>query len=49
MAQFLDGLEGFAMAMFTKILGWTVEDIHTLLAGVRQDAMKKDVHMLHKL
>ena len=49
MMQFLEGLEGFAMAIFTKILGWTIEEINTLLAGVRKDAMKKDVHMLHKL
>lgn len=49
MVQFLDGLEGFALAMFTKILGWSVEEIQVLLAGVRQDAMKKEVHMLHKL
>ncbi|ETN40029.1 uncharacterized protein HMPREF1541_04304 [Cyphellophora europaea CBS 101466] len=49
MVQFLDGLEGFTMAMFTKILGWSVEEIQVLLAGVRKDAMRKDVHMLHRL
>ncbi|KIW58038.1 hypothetical protein, variant [Exophiala xenobiotica] len=45
--QLLEGLEGLTLALFTRALGWSVEAIYAFLAGVRQDAMKKGVHMVH--
>lgn len=47
--QLLDGLEAFSLGMFTKVLGWTVEEVHLFLRDVRKDAMKKSVHMHHWL
>ncbi|KIW27718.1 hypothetical protein, variant 1 [Cladophialophora immunda] len=47
--QLLEGLEGLTLALFTRALGWSPEAIHAYLVGVRQDAMKKRVHMIHDL
>jgi len=35
LANTLDGLEGFTMAFFTRILGWKPEEVQVFLAGVR--------------
>lgn len=40
----LDGLEGFSMAIFTRVLGWTPEDVLVFLVQVRQDTKNKKIH-----
>jgi len=47
--QLHEGLEAVTIVPFTKILGWSVEDVHAFLAEVRTDLKKKNVHLLHDL
>lgn len=44
MVNLLDGLHGFTMALFTRILGWTVEQVERLLVDVRKDVQNKRIH-----
>jgi hypothetical protein len=44
MVNTLDGLEGFTLAMFTRVLGWSPEEVHVFLAGVRADTKNKRFH-----
>jgi len=44
MVNTLDGLEGFTMAMFTRVLGWTPEEVQLFLVEVRRDCKDKRLH-----
>jgi hypothetical protein len=44
MINTLDGLEGFTMAIFTRVLGWAPEEVTVFLAGVRNDTRNRNVH-----
>ena len=44
LANTLDGLEGFTMAFFTRILGWESEEVQTFLVDVRKDTKDKSIH-----
>ncbi|KAG5287448.1 TAM domain methyltransferase [Histoplasma capsulatum G186AR] len=43
--QVLQALEPYSLFLFTKILGWTVEETQVLLTGVRKDIKSRDIHM----
>jgi hypothetical protein len=47
--QILQGLEGFTMALFTRVLGWSAEEIQVLLALVRKDLRNSKIHALMDL
>ena len=36
-ANFTEGLQGFSMAFFTRILGWTQQEVEVFLVDVRKD------------
>lgn len=40
----LDGLEGFSMKLFTKILGWSKEKVQVFLVDVRNDLKNPFIH-----
>ena len=44
MSQFLEGLEGFTMAPFTRALGWSVEEVQVLCAKVRSEMLQRKIH-----
>ncbi|KAI9879766.1 MAG: hypothetical protein M1830_007208 [Pleopsidium flavum] len=44
MMNLLDGLHGFTMALATRVLGWTVEQVERLLVDVRKDVQSKKIH-----
>ncbi|KAH7327507.1 S-adenosyl-L-methionine-dependent methyltransferase [Rhexocercosporidium sp. MPI-PUGE-AT-0058] len=44
MVNTLDGLDGFTMAMFTRVLGWSPEEVTVFLVGVRADCKNKALH-----
>jgi hypothetical protein len=43
-ANTLDGLEGFSMAIFTRVLGWTPEEVTIFLIRVREDTKNRKIH-----
>jgi trans-aconitate methyltransferase len=43
-ADFCDGIEGWTMALFTRFLGWSKEEVHVFLAKVRNDMKNTDIH-----
>jgi len=46
--NFMKGLEGFTMAPFTRILGWTQEEVQVLIADVRKEFGKRSYHGYQK-
>jgi SAM-dependent methyltransferase len=42
--NFLTGLEGMSMRIFTKGLGWSKEELQVFLAGVRKDMRNRRYH-----
>jgi len=41
----LEGIEGFTMGLFTRMLGWTAEEVQALLVGVRKDLQDHKIHV----
>jgi SAM-dependent methyltransferase len=39
-----DGVEGWAMYLFTKYLGWRIEEIQVLIAGIRKELRDSAIH-----
>ncbi|GIZ38675.1 hypothetical protein CKM354_000208400 [Cercospora kikuchii] len=46
--NYLEGLEGFTVAPFTRILGWKLEEVQVFMAAVRKDWVKRKYHAYHK-
>ncbi|EME87174.1 uncharacterized protein MYCFIDRAFT_84230 [Pseudocercospora fijiensis CIRAD86] len=42
--NYLEGLEGFTMAPFTRVLGWTPEEAQVLIAKVRNETVTRKFH-----
>ena len=40
----LDGLQGFTVALFTRVLQWPIEEVETFLIGVRKDVKNRQMH-----
>lgn len=49
MVNVLEGLEGFSLALFTKTLGWSREELEILLAAVRKDVQNRKIHAYWKV
>lgn len=41
--KFVEGLEGFMMAAFTRVLGWRPEEVKVLCAQVRAESIKRSI------
>jgi len=46
LCNLLEGLEAVTLAPFTRSLGWSVEEVQVLLAGVRRDLRNPRIHPL---
>lgn len=42
--QFLQGLNGIAMGVFTRLLGWKSEEVEVFIAKVRNDVNNAKLH-----
>lgn len=42
--QLREGVEGFSLALFTRILGWTADEVQVLLSKVRKDLDNRNIH-----
>ncbi|KAL2268072.1 hypothetical protein VTJ83DRAFT_2918 [Remersonia thermophila] len=38
------GLYGLSVALFTRVLGWSIEELEVLLAGVRKELSNRHIH-----
>jgi hypothetical protein len=43
-ANFTDGIEGWSMALFTRLLGWTKEEVIVFAAKCRDDLRNRNIH-----
>ncbi|KAI7053819.1 hypothetical protein KC319_g6162, partial [Hortaea werneckii] len=39
-----EGLEGFTIAPFTRVLGWKKEEVDVFLAQVRKEMVSRKIH-----
>jgi hypothetical protein len=46
LTQLYEGLQGFTLRSFTKVLGWTSEEVEALLVDVRKDLLNRNIHAL---
>ena len=42
--QLNEGLEGFSLALFTRVLGWRPDEVQVLLSKVSKDLNDKNIH-----
>ena len=42
--NFCTGIEGFTLALFTRIMGWTKEEVDIYLMKVRADLKDRSIH-----
>jgi hypothetical protein len=40
----MEGLQGISLALFTRVLGWTAEELEVFLVDVRKQFKNKSVH-----
>lgn len=45
--SYLDGLEAMTYGLLPTVLKWSIEEVQVLLAEVRKEARRKDVHMYY--
>ena len=45
----LQGLDGFTMATFTRIFGWTVQEVELFLVDVRKEMKNTKIHAYWKM
>ncbi|KAL4886804.1 S-adenosyl-L-methionine-dependent methyltransferase [Aspergillus karnatakaensis] len=48
-ANMLEALEAYSLALMTRFLGWTVDDVQVLLAGVRKELQDRTLHIYSRL
>jgi hypothetical protein len=46
--NYLEGVEGFTLAAFTRALDWSVEEVQVLLAQIRKEWTKRTMHGYQK-
>ncbi|GAB1194037.1 hypothetical protein APSETT444_003276 [Aspergillus pseudonomiae] len=44
-ANMLEALEAYSLALFTRFLGWSVDQIQVLLVGVRRELLDRRLHI----
>ncbi|KAI5845219.1 S-adenosyl-L-methionine-dependent methyltransferase [Morchella snyderi] len=45
----LEALEGFTLALFTRFLDWTADEVYVLLAGVRSELRSRNNNFYYKM
>jgi len=44
----LDGVQGFSLAWFSRVLGWSMAEIEVYLVGVRRAIVQREAHVYYK-
>jgi hypothetical protein len=45
----LESMESYSLALFTRVLGWSSQEVHVFLTGVRQEIMDRHIHVYKQL
>ncbi|RJE25337.1 Methyltransferase [Aspergillus sclerotialis] len=49
LVQMLESLEPYTLALLTRVLGWTTEEVQVLISGARSELLDRKLHMYSKL
>jgi hypothetical protein len=41
----LESMEAYSLALFTRVLGWSSQEVQVFLTGVRQELMDRRLHI----
>lgn len=44
----LEGMEAYTLALLTRVMGWTREDVLAFLVGVREEVKDRSIHIYGK-
>jgi hypothetical protein len=44
----IESMESYSMALFTRVLGWSPNEVNIFLAGVRQELTDRSLHLYAK-
>lgn len=44
----IEGLESYSLALFTRVLGWSNEEVQVFFTGVRQELKNRSLHIYTK-
>jgi len=47
--EFVTGIEGYAMALLTRVMGWNTNEVHVFLAQVRAAVCDRSIHSYHEI
>ncbi len=47
--QYMEGLEGFFLALFTRVLDYTPEEVKLFMDQVRKDSKDPKIHAMYHL
>lgn len=48
-ANIIQGLDAFSLALMTRVLGWSSEEVTVLLADVRKELLDRKIHLYGKM
>jgi hypothetical protein len=48
-ANIIEGLDAFSLALMTRVLGWSSEEVTVLLADVRRELLDRKIHLYAKM
>ena len=49
LANMLEGLEAYSLALLTRFLGWDVIEVQLLVAEVKKEIQNRKIHLYGKL
>ena len=44
----IEGMESYSLALFTRVLGWSVEEVQVFFTGVRRELLDRSLHIYTK-
>ncbi|RMJ22196.1 Methyltransferase [Aspergillus sp. HF37] len=44
----IEGMEAYSLALFTRFLGWSIQEVHAFFAGVRRELVDRSLHVYTK-
>lgn len=47
-ANMLDGIESYSLALYTRVMGWTIPEFHAFFGPVRQELTNRSLHLYTK-